>query len=199
MCLRYTEYFGEIELQAPLALAQIELSHYISPKSLEKYTSLTVDEIKELNPALASSVFHKGGMIPKNYRLNMPETSRKEFEAQYAAIPQSVKYAYLPVKARHKVRKGDALSTIAQRYGVSMKSIMKVNGIKNASKIRIGQTLKIPGGYVAVAKTSSSTSRSSSSSKSVSSSSTSTYRVKKGETLIAIAKKHQTSVKTITA
>ena len=200
VCLRYTEYFGEIELQAALPLAQVKLSHYISPKSLEKYTSLTVEEMKKLNPALASAVFHKGGMIPKNYRLNIPEASQKKFEAQYAAIPQSAKYAYLPVKARHKVKKGEALSTIAQRYGVRKNDLMKLNSIRNANKIRIGQVLKIPGGYVATAKSSSSASRSSSSSKSSSSASSgslSTYRVRKGETLIAIAQKHQTSVKTI--
>ncbi|MCP4397017.1 MAG: LysM peptidoglycan-binding domain-containing protein [bacterium] len=195
VCLRYTEYFGEIELHSPLALAKIKLSHYISPKTLEKHTSLTVEKIKKLNPALHFTVFHKGGMIPKGYRLNIPETSQQKFEAQYAAIPQSAKYAYLPVKARHRVKKGETLSTIAIRYRTPMKAITKVNGIKNAGKIRIGQILKIPGGYVSLAEKSTTSSRSSS--KSGSSGSSSTYRIKKGETLIAIAKKHQTSVQTI--
>ena len=199
VCLRYTEYFGEIELKAPLELAQVKLSHYISPKTLEKHTSLTVEDIQKLNPALAPSVFRKGGLIPKNYRLNLPAASQQDFETQYAAIPQSAKYAYLPVKARHKVKKGEALSTIARRYRTPMKEIMKINGIKNASKIRIGQVLKIPGGYVSVAKSSGSGSRAGSSSTANSSGPLSTYRVRKGETLIAIAKQHQTSVKTLSS
>ncbi|PID57796.1 hypothetical protein CSB45_06120 [candidate division KSB3 bacterium] len=198
VCMRYTEYFGEIELKPPLELAQVRLPHYISPKTLEKHTSLSVKEIKALNPALASAVFRKNGMIPRHYQLNIPKDSQKVFEAQYAAIPEDSKYAYIPVKVRHKVRKGEALSQIAQRYDVRMKDIMRVNRIKNAGKIRIGQVLKIPGGYVAVADNPKAPSASSTESKAPPSpEGCTTYRVRKGETLIAIAQKHQTSVATI--
>ena len=43
----------------------------------------------------------------------------------------------------HKVSKGENLSRIAIRYGVSVKDIMEWNDLQDASKIRIGQVLNI--------------------------------------------------------
>ena len=46
----------------------------------------------------------------------------------------------------YTVTAGDTVSAIAARFGVSAASIVSANGLKNASLIRIGQTLSIPGG-----------------------------------------------------
>ena len=43
----------------------------------------------------------------------------------------------------YKVKKGDTLSGIAQKYGTTYQKIAKENGIKNPSYIRVGQKLKI--------------------------------------------------------
>ena len=45
----------------------------------------------------------------------------------------------------HVVQSGQTLSSIAGRYGVSASSIAKANGISDPNRIRIGQTLTIPG------------------------------------------------------
>ncbi|AOR62571.1 N-acetylmuramoyl-L-alanine amidase AmiB [Pectobacterium wasabiae] len=68
-------------------------------------------------------------------RLNIPATGTK----QTASTPASKKAA--PVK--HKVVKGDSLSAIAARYGVSMKEIQQVNNLRSGS-VQLGQTLIIP-------------------------------------------------------
>jgi membrane-bound lytic murein transglycosylase D len=189
--LRYTEYFGEIELYTPLTLTQIKLPDHVKVKTLEKYTSLTADDIKALNPALHSSVFKSGSYIPKNYVLNIPLDQKKAFETAYAAIPQSLKYQYVAVSTKHRVKKGETLSAIAIKYKTSIKAIMRLNNIKNSSKIRAGQLLKIPGGYVATAANTPASSPSSSAS------SSGTHRVQKGQTLIAIARQHKTTVQAI--
>jgi LysM repeat protein len=44
------------------------------------------------------------------------------------------------------VRRGDTLSAIAVRFGVSMWTLAQVNGIRNPSLIYVGQVLRIPGG-----------------------------------------------------
>ncbi len=50
-----------------------------------------------------------------------------------------------PVGAKsYVVQKGDSLSKIAARVGVSGREIMELNGIKDANKIRIGQKLVLP-------------------------------------------------------
>ncbi len=45
----------------------------------------------------------------------------------------------------HKVRRGENLSLIAKRYGVSLKSIMRANGLKSAHHILVGQEILVEG------------------------------------------------------
>lgn len=47
-------------------------------------------------------------------------------------------------QTRYTVNKGDVLSRIAKRYGVSVDDIMRENGISDPRKLRIGQVLSIP-------------------------------------------------------
>ena len=44
----------------------------------------------------------------------------------------------------YKIRRGDSLSDIAKDYGVTVKSITSANNIRNASRIRVGQVIRIP-------------------------------------------------------
>ena len=46
-------------------------------------------------------------------------------------------------KVTHVVRKGEALSSIATRYGVRTSDVMRWNGIKNANRVYVGQKLTI--------------------------------------------------------
>ncbi len=202
ICQRYPEYFGEIELESPLALGQIKLPDYISAKTLEKYTPLTKAQIRALNPALHASVFNAQGLLPKGYILNVPEEHKTAFEARYAAIPQSLKLQYLPVKSVHVVKKGQALSTIAKRYGVSLKALMAANNIKDAKKVRIGQKLKIPGGYAPVSKGETTVASAKAATQKEKSGVQSQayfhkHTIKKGETLIGIAKRYNLSANAI--
>lgn len=51
-----------------------------------------------------------------------------------------------PSGQTYTVRRGDTLSAIALRYGVSAWSLAQVNGIRNPSLIYVGQVLRIPAG-----------------------------------------------------
>ena len=66
--------------------------------------------------------------------------------------PGLVKESELPVPepkgdsgVEHEVVKGETLSGIAQKYGVTLKSVMEANMIKDPGKIQVGQKIKIPG------------------------------------------------------
>ncbi|GAK51256.1 lytic transglycosylase [Candidatus Moduliflexus flocculans] len=207
VCQQYTKYFGEIEPEQPLALSEIKLPDYISAKTLEKYTPLTTKQIRELNPALHASAFNSNGFIPKGYVLNVPEEHKTEFETRYAAIPQTLKFAYLPVKSIHIVKKGEALSSIAKRYDVSQKALMAANNIKDAKKIRIGQKLKVPGGYAPVSEnetmvvSSAPSAENSGKTDEKTAATTKSYfhkhTIKEGETLISIAKRYHLEVEEV--
>jgi len=51
-----------------------------------------------------------------------------------------------PSGQTYTVQRGDTLSAIALRYGVSMWTLAQLNGIRNPSFIYVGQVLRIPGG-----------------------------------------------------
>ena len=50
---------------------------------------------------------------------------------------------YRPKVAYHKVTRGQTLSSIARRYGVSVRQIMQWNGLRNANRIYVGQRLAV--------------------------------------------------------
>lgn len=76
------------------------------------------------------------------------------WEAVKAAIATELKVlggkssASKPAKtsgSTYTVKKGDTLSEIAVKTGVSMAKLQAYNGIKNANKITVGQVLKLTG------------------------------------------------------
>ena len=84
----------------------------------------------------------------------------------------------------YEVQRGDTLSKIAARFGVTTKQITDLNGIKNPNLIMPGQKLKIPGTKSAATG-------------SPSSGTTKTYTVKAGDTLVEIATQYGVTVQAI--
>ncbi len=58
----------------------------------------------------------------------------------------------------HKVKRGDTLHALANKYDVDSKILMKINGLKS-SKLKLGQTIKLSNSKVAVSKTKHSSAR----------------------------------------
>lgn len=75
---------------------------------------------------------------------------------------------------RHKVKRGESLSVIAQRYGSSSNTLKKYNKLKSTS-LSIGQTIKIPGSL------------------SLASLPERVHRVKRGESLSVIASRYNST------
>jgi len=78
---------------------------------------------------------------------------------------------------RYRVRRGDTLSQIAQRHGVSVATLRSTNGL-HGSMIRAGETLRIPAGGA-----------------SRSGKQTIVHRVKRGDTLWRIARRYKVNVR----
>jgi len=68
-------------------------------------------------------------------------TRNSVYKGQKLTIPGGVSNS--KKATRHHVTRGDTLSEIAEKYGVTIKAIMRANGLRNRT-VRLGQTLKIP-------------------------------------------------------
>lgn len=108
-------------------------------------------------------------MLRVGDRLEIPSADRVE---------RNVKPA--PETRVHVVRSGDTLSEIGEHYGVSVSKLRAANGLRG-NNLRIGQRLVIPATASKVNK--AQTVRQAT-----------TYRVRSGDTLIAIARRHHTTV-----
>lgn len=95
--------------------------------------------------------------------------------------------------AGYSVRRGDTLSHLAARYGVSVDSLAEVNSLENPNFIVVGQTLTIPGQSDGSAAPASSGTSSSGGGEA------STHVVGSGESLSDIAKKYGLSIEALAA
>lgn len=97
----------------------------------------TVDALAAAN-GLANPSFIRVGQaiaIPQAAASTLPSTP---------AAPAPPPPAPTPAAVVHVVQRGETLSAISARYGVSIASIVQANGLANASFIRTGQSLAIP-------------------------------------------------------
>ena len=68
-------------------------------------------------------------------------TKNSVYEGQKIKIPGDV--SSFRAATKHTVKRGDTLSEIAEKYGVTISSIMRANGLRSRT-VRLGKTLKIP-------------------------------------------------------
>ena len=130
--------------------------------SIARNNNISVDTIMKDNGL--TNVSLKVGQVLK---IRLPET--QVFEECYGEdYTPSVDNDYVS----YKVKSGDNLYSIANKYNISVDSIKRINGLNN-NNLSIGQVLKIP------------------------SSKSNTYVVKSGDSLYSIAKKFNTSVDSI--
>jgi len=134
-----------------------------------RLVSSTVDEIQAMNPALRRG-YTPPGM--NNYRLNIPRGKSKVFARKFSKLPESERLTFL----RYKVRRGDTLGRIASRHKVPVATISKLNHVRDARKLRVGQRLLIPVRAEAMPSRKM------------------THNVARGETLSSISERYGTSV-----
>ncbi len=152
--------------------------------------ALRVDykQLKAFNPELRQGVTPPS-KIP--YQLKVPYGKGSSELSLMASIPTSDKIDYQV----HYVRRGETLSVIATRYGVSLTKLVQANRIKNRNRLSVGQKLVIPApkSYTSSTSKRKSTKAAPPASGYVKKS----YRVKKGDTLGQIAEDYHTSAKRI--
>ncbi|MCX7606811.1 MAG: LysM peptidoglycan-binding domain-containing protein [Bacteroidia bacterium] len=108
--------------------------------------------------------------------------------AQFGGTSPATYAPARPSYMYHRVRSGETLGLIAQRYRTSVSAIQRANGLRGTT-IRAGQMLRIPVAGGAGSGPSPSSSRHSSSSR--------THVVRSGESLWSIAQRYQVSLEAL--
>jgi membrane-bound lytic murein transglycosylase D len=170
--------------EAEIEYEYVTISKQVQLKTIAERLEIDTNDLKELNPELRQDITPK-----TTYTLKVPNGKGELLLAKLDTIP-----TYNPPAAtyvQHRVRSGESLSVIAERYKTSVRAIMNMNGLKNKDYLKVGWRLKIPTGR------GFSSSLISTSSYTGSGKGTSEYVVKKGDSLWKIANRYNTTVNAI--
>lgn len=127
--------FTDVKFQSELVYEKAKVEGSVSLDVLARSAGVSVDTLKSLNPAL-----RRFATPPEGYELRLPVGTRARFLAAMAEIPPEKRLSV----ARHTVRQGETLSSIASRYGVSVAAISQANGLQNVNRITVGMSLVVP-------------------------------------------------------
>lgn len=85
--------------------------------------------------------------LPANMLLTIPSRAGAAQPAVEATpAPAVVRVSSRPAKIGvHRVRSGETLAAIAQRYGTTIRAIQRSNSMGSRTKVLVGQRLRIPG------------------------------------------------------
>jgi LysM repeat protein len=82
---------------------------------------------------------------PADVATDAPSRTLVPTENEPSAEPGATPRASTDVKAStYKVKRGDTLSTIADRYDTTWQVLAELNDIKDPGKLRVGQVLDLP-------------------------------------------------------
>ncbi len=161
---------------------EVTINRQVKLDDISKKMGIPENELKALNPELRYSL-----LPAEPYNLKMPPGKGELLLASIdsIAISTTPQNAY----ARHRVRSGETLSTIAAKYHTSVRRIMLANNLRKSNYIVAGKTLKIPMRGTTIATRSATTIDSADV--------PDTHLVRQGDSLWIIAKKYGTTVKRI--
>jgi membrane-bound lytic murein transglycosylase D len=177
----------QLTLEEPVQFAELEINRQVHLNDVSALCGIEYEALKQLNPELRYQL-----LPPDHYRLKIPPQKQEIVLASLDSVP----IRQLPQQHRerethwHRVRSGETLSSIAKRYGMSLQEIMRANNLKRADLIKVGQNLKVSKAEIStVSKSTASKIRAVAA----------TYKVRQGDSLFTLAKRHNTTVEQIKA
>ena len=132
------ELYGfDINYDDPLVYDEVVIEKCLDLKTVAKATGSSLEDIQELNPELL-----RGVTPPKTskYKLRIPAGTKDQFVTNLPDLrsPQETSWV------RHEISRGETVSSIASRYGVSQYAIFEANNLNKRSKIYAGKSIIVP-------------------------------------------------------
>jgi membrane-bound lytic murein transglycosylase D len=188
------QYGFDIAPVSPIPTENVMLPSGVDLRRVAEWAGVAVDDIQQLNPELRrwTTPIRQG-----SYALRVPAGTASRIEdGLQAAAP-----AQLNALQWHTVKSGESLATIARKLRVSRNDLAEANYLKTTSRVRPGQRLVVPRMPTAalLARAASADSPAEPVVVAVAAGDSdelpaSVYRVRPGDTLYAIARRHGTTV-----
>ncbi len=139
------------------SIRDIARRYGVSATDIKRWNDLRRGKVKEgdtlrIEVAAASADINAAAVTPSR-EVAAPEPEKKVQPAVPAPETKKEKPAAKPGKTdtasssktrSHTVQSGENLMRIAMKYGTTVEEIQKLNGMKNSTFLKAGQTLKIP-------------------------------------------------------
>ncbi len=139
-------------------------------QAIAKEAGVSITELARLNG------------LKRPYRVRAGQTIKlPSGDDQVEALARSSAPAVAPTRSV-KVGKGQTLQSIADRAGVSVTELARLNKLKKPYRVKRGQTIKLPGRPVSEERAASAAS---------------SYTVKRGDTLFSIARRFDTDARSL--
>jgi membrane-bound lytic murein transglycosylase D len=138
-------FFGPLVTLPELDHDVVRLDHYYRVSSLQRALGVDFETLREHNLALRPSVWSGAKYVPRGYELRVPKPRLSQPAAELlASIDPSERLAEQHRDRFYKVRRGDTLSKIAARQGISQAELSALNNLRRRNTIRVGQVLRLP-------------------------------------------------------
>jgi membrane-bound lytic murein transglycosylase D len=131
------KYGFKLDLWEPLQFDEVVIESPTDLRVIAQATGVTYQDLKDLNPELRSTITP---LDYTDYILKLPYGTKQTFLENFATIPPEKRM----IQLRHRIRRGETLSTLARRYGTSVQAIRELNGLGRSHTIRQGDYLLIP-------------------------------------------------------
>ncbi|OGL63587.1 MAG: hypothetical protein A3J27_13085 [Candidatus Tectomicrobia bacterium RIFCSPLOWO2_12_FULL_69_37] len=128
--------FAGLEYESMLRFEAANLPRPVSLKTVSKLTGVSIDEIADLNPELRMGVSPPGG----GFALKLPAGKAALFLQKLARAPRDVP----PSPGQYRIRAGDTLSAIAQRFNVPLPRVLELNLHLDPRRLPVGALVRLP-------------------------------------------------------
>ena len=133
------KYGFEAIVDSTLKFDVVRIDKSTDLRIIAKSAGCTLAAIKNLNPSLLRWATPPDMVVD----IKVPEGTAESVVAALDAIPANERVS----SVSHKVKRGETLSQIAEKYDISLSELKIANGIKSSNKIKINQVLQIPAQY----------------------------------------------------
>ena len=141
----YEDYFGPLDFTPAIDSTLVSIPDYMTVATLQAALDTDRGVLRSWNPALTDAVWGGDKFVPRGFNLRLPSEIYARGATSLDEIPDTQRYTAQMPDIMHRVRSGDTISQIADRYRVSETSLVQLNGLRSRNFIRAGQVLRLPG------------------------------------------------------